>query len=495
MEMYNDANNAANNEPSTGNVYQLSDESVIVQGIIFLLDFIILNGLMIVAFFFFRDSIPSFIDKATKVTFVTMNFTMLVSQYFFHTIVTRRLLRFHEVVANVASLVLLQAASMGIALRFMAGASGSGNLFRFTVLFTFAEFVAIILSRLLERAVLRHARATGRNSRSVLFVGNDPVLVRLFDRFANNVGVGYRVFGYYADTRLANEPEGLKWLGTIADMFKRFDELNRNVMEMPKVQELYCCLSHSREREIFRIMNSCDRNVIRFIYVPRTFEEYDMKLVPVKVDGNIYYYRRIEPLLKQSNKIIKRAFDICFSLVVCIFLIPITLVVGLIIKLSSPGPVFFRQARTGVDGRTFYCYKFRSMHVNKDADNVQATEHDPRKFPFGNFMRKANIDELPQFFNVLKGDMSIVGPRPHMLHHTEMYAKLIDKYMVRLLCKPGITGWAQVNGFRGETKELWQMEDRVKCDIWYVENWTPWLDLAIIAKTVRQFFVHDKNAY
>ena len=153
MEM----NNAANNEPSTGNVYQLSDESVIVQGIIFLLDFIILNGLMIVAFFFFRDSIPSFIDKATKVTFVTMNFTMLVSQYFFHTIVTRRLLRFHEVVANVASLVLLQAASMGIALRFMAGASGSGNLFRFTVLFTFAEFVAIILSRLLERAVLRHA--------------------------------------------------------------------------------------------------------------------------------------------------------------------------------------------------------------------------------------------------------------------------------------------------------------------------------------------------
>ena len=235
--------------------------------------------------------------------------------------------------------------------------------------------------------------------------------------------------------------------------------------------------------------------MIRFIYVPRTFEEYDTKLIPVKISNDVFYFHRLEPLQEPGNRLLKRAFDIAFSLTVCICLLPIILVVGIIIKLSSPGPIFFKQARTGLDGSTFYCYKFRSMHVNKDADSVQATEHDPRKFPFGNFMRKTNIDELPQFFNVLKGDMSIVGPRPHMLHHTEMYGKLIDKYMVRLFCKPGITGWAQVNGFRGETKELWQMEDRVKCDIWYVEHWTPWLDLLIIAKTVKSFFVHDKNAY
>jgi putative colanic acid biosynthesis UDP-glucose lipid carrier transferase len=135
------------------------------------------------------------------------------------------------------------------------------------------------------------------------------------------------------------------------------------------------------------------------------------------------------------------------------------------------------------------------MHVNKDADKLQATEDDPRKFAFGNFMRKTNLDEFPQFFNVLKGDMSIVGPRPHMLHHTEGYGKLISKYMVRHFCQPGITGWAQVTGYRGETKELWQMEERVKRDIWYVEHWSFLLDLHIMYLTAKSIFIHDSNAY
>ena len=135
------------------------------------------------------------------------------------------------------------------------------------------------------------------------------------------------------------------------------------------------------------------------------------------------------------------------------------------------------------------------MHVNKDADKAQATKNDPRKFAFGNFMRKTNIDEFPQFFNVLKGDMSIVGPRPHMLHHTEVYGSLIDKYMVRHLVKPGVTGWAQVTGYRGETKTLEQMEGRVKRDVWYIENWSFFLDFKIIVVTVLNMFKGEKNAY
>lgn len=135
------------------------------------------------------------------------------------------------------------------------------------------------------------------------------------------------------------------------------------------------------------------------------------------------------------------------------------------------------------------------MDVNDDSDIVQATKDDPRKFPFGDFMRRTNIDELPQFWNVLKGDMSVVGPRPHMLKHTEIYSQLIGKYMVRHFVKPGLTGWAQVSGFRGETKELWQMEERVKRDIWYMEHWSIWLDLRIILKTIRLLFTVDKNAY
>ena len=149
----------------------------------------------------------------------------------------------------------------------------------------------------------------------------------------------------------------------------------------------------------------------------------------------------------------------------------------------------------GSNGKNFVCLKFRSMHVNVDADRLQATEDDPRKFPFGNIMRKYNIDELPQFWNVLVGYMSIVGPRPHMLLHTEYYSNRIGKYMVRHFVKPGITGWAQVTGFRGETKEMWQMEERIKRDIWYIENWSIWLDLRIIWMTVKSVFIHDENAY
>ena len=180
---------------------------------------------------------------------------------------------------------------------------------------------------------------------------------------------------------------------------------------------------------------------------------------------------------------------------VCALAAGYILISAIIIKIQSPGPIFFRQLRTGLDGKSFYCLKFRSMHVNKDADRLQATKDDPRKFSYGNIMRKTNIDELPQFINVLLGDMSVVGPRPHMLKHTEEYSNIINRYMVRHLAKPGITGLAQVSGFRGETQKLSQMEDRVKKDIEYIENWTLLLDIRIIVKTVTNVFAGEKNAY
>jgi putative colanic acid biosynthesis UDP-glucose lipid carrier transferase len=195
------------------------------------------------------------------------------------------------------------------------------------------------------------------------------------------------------------------------------------------------------------------------------------------------------------NLFIKRCFDFVSCLIAVIVLTPVWIIVAIAIKLDSKGPVFFKQGRRTKDGRVFQMLKFRSMHVNKDADRLQATKDDPRKYPFGNFMRKSNIDELPQFLNVLKGDMSFVGPRPHMLLHTELYSQLIDKYMVRHFVKPGITGWAQVTGFRGETKELWQMEGRVMRDIWYIEHWSIWLDLRIVWMTLKSVFIHDERAY
>ncbi|MCD8293177.1 MAG: exopolysaccharide biosynthesis polyprenyl glycosylphosphotransferase, partial [Prevotellaceae bacterium] len=205
---------------------------------------------------------------------------------------------------------------------------------------------------------------------------------------------------------------------------------------------------------------------------------------------------RQEPLAQMENRIVKRAFDLLFSLTFLCTLFPFLYIgIGIAIKCSSPGPIFFKQKRSGKEGKEFWCYKFRSMRINDQSDTLQATKNDCRKTRVGDFLRRSNMDELPQFINVLRGDMSVVGPRPHMLKHTEEYSKLIDKYMVRHLVKPGITGWAQINGFRGETKELWQMEGRVLKDIWYLEHWTFLLDIYIIYRTVKNCIIGDKAAY
>ena len=235
--------------------------------------------------------------------------------------------------------------------------------------------------------------------------------------------------------------------------------------------------------------------MIRFYYIPVSVETLGINLKRELIDDIEVYTTYENPLGNPVNKVIKRLFDVVVSSLALLLMLPFLPIIALIIKCQSPGPIIFKQLRTGIDGHKFMMYKFRSMHVNSDADKVQATKDDPRKYAFGNFMRKTNIDELPQFWNVLKGDMSIVGPRPHMLAHTEMYSQLIGKYMVRHFMKPGVTGWAQVTGFRGETSELWQMEGRVKRDIWYMEHWSIWLDFRIIWLTIKSLFVHDEHAY
>lgn len=196
------------------------------------------------------------------------------------------------------------------------------------------------------------------------------------------------------------------------------------------------------------------------------------------------------------NDLLKRAFDIVFSLFVLILILPfVFLVVAIAIKLSSPGPVLFVQKRTGRNDVEFNCFKFRSMRVNAAADLLQAKKDDPRKTRLGDFLRKTNIDELPQFWNVLKGDMSVVGPRPHMLKHTNEYSNKIENYSDRHAVRPGITGLAQVRGFRGETRELHQMYARVKMDMWYIQNRSFWLDIKIIMKTTVNAVKGQKYAY
>jgi putative colanic acid biosynthesis UDP-glucose lipid carrier transferase len=200
------------------------------------------------------------------------------------------------------------------------------------------------------------------------------------------------------------------------------------------------------------------------------------------------------PLNHTHNAVIKRAIDIIISLIFLITLFPvISLFLGMLIKLSSPGPVFFMQERTGLKGKKFKCYKFRSMKCSNGAHIKQTTPDDERKTHIGDFIRRTNLDELPQFINVLMGDMSIVGPRPHILLHTHQYSQLINRYMVRHLIKPGITGWAQINGFRGEIEKLEDMEGRIEKDIWYLENWSVALDIKIIIRTVFIMITRDNK--
>ncbi|TDN40068.1 exopolysaccharide biosynthesis polyprenyl glycosylphosphotransferase [Hymenobacter sp. UV11] len=192
----------------------------------------------------------------------------------------------------------------------------------------------------------------------------------------------------------------------------------------------------------------------------------------------------------------KRVFDFLFASLVIIFLLSwLVLIIALLIKLESKGPVFFKQLRTGKNGLPFYCLKFRSMRISADADLKQASKGDSRITKVGAFLRKSSMDELPQFFNVLKGEMSVVGPRPHMLSHTEYYSKAIDNFMERHIIMPGITGLAQVSGYRGETKEVESMAKRVDADIKYVYNWSFLLDVKIVLLTVSQTFKSDENAF
>lgn len=350
-------------------------------------------------------------------------------------------------------------------------------------------FILLSIFRLVFRSILKGLRSKGKNLRYVVLVGSTSNNIEMYYELSDDPSTGYRVNGYFDDEPNPEMPSQCPYLG-------RPEEIPNYLKDNSYIHYLFCCLPSRRSELIIQIINYCENHLVHFYSVPN-LHNYLHNRVYFNMMGNVPYLSlRQDPLSRLENKILKRAFDIVFSLLFLCTLFPIILIIVTIVtKLTMPGPIFFKQKRNGLNDKEFYCYKFRSMKVNKEADTLQATKDDPRKTRWGNIMRKTNIDELPQFINVLLGDMSIVGPRPHMLKHTEEYSKLINKYMVRHFVKPGITGWSQVTGYRGETKELKNMEGRVIGDIWYIEHWSFWLDIYIIYKTVRNAIHGEKNAY
>ena len=464
-------------------------------------DFILLN-LILFLFARYHWRIGTWEDNELEVFTLIANLALVISQMRFSPIIHKRLVGAGDVLQRIIGLTALHAIVGYLILKIIDYDLPVGWLIgEINTVF----FVSLLFKRLLERWFIRLYREAGRNTRMVTLVGSDIELVNIYRKLIDDATLGFKVLGYYGDDKLIETIEkvereekinlsalkNLERKGSVEDLLAamgRHEDLQLG-------DELYVCLSRKDRDVIKKLSRYCDYKVVRFFYVPISVESIGLNLKRELMDDIEVYTTYEIPLQNMGNRILKRTFDIVFSM---FFLIPTALMfpfIWLIIKIQSPGPIFFKQARTGIDGKTFMMLKFRSMHVNADADKVQATKDDPRKYPFGNFMRKSNIDELPQFLNVLRGDMSFVGPRPHMLAHTEQYSALISKYMVRHFVKPGLTGWAQVTGFRGETKELWQMEGRVKRDIWYMEHWSIWLDIRIIWMTFKTIFVHDENAY
>lgn len=348
-------------------------------------------------------------------------------------------------------------------------------------------FGAILLAKLGVFYLLRRYRKyLGGNYRNVVIIGKNNRTRELFDFFQNNPIYGYKHKKTFDIKRNYKSEEALN---------KALNECFDYIIQ-EGVDEIYCSSTVLPNKQIKRLSNFADNNLKVLKFVP---DDHDIYTKHLKVDYYDYLpvvsFRNV-PINEPINKLIKRTFDVVLSLLVIVLILSwLTPILAVIIKLSSKGPVFFQQLRNGLDNEEFYCYKFRSMVPPSDKEEAEERSNGDRVMPIGKFMRKTSIDELPQFFNVLRGNMSTVGPRPHMVSETYDFADQVDKFMVRHFVKPGITGLAQVSGYRGEIETENDIKNRVKYDIFYVENWSLLLDIKIIVQTFYKVIKGDKKAY
>jgi putative colanic acid biosysnthesis UDP-glucose lipid carrier transferase len=366
------------------------------------------------------------------------------------------------------------------------------SLSRYFVLgYTSIVAITLVSGKLLIRMLLAALRRRGRNLRHLIIVGARTTGMEFNEMLSGNPHFGYNVLGFVDD-----EPQPVlngQYLGKLEDL--------EMILTRQQVDDVVVTLPSNSVQKIRRVIKTCDDHLARVKILPdyyplltnnfsiSTFAKFPMISV-----------REID-LDKMHYQLLKRSFDFVFTLAAFILIFSwLWPLIAVGIKLSSPGPVFFKQERWGRNNKKIVCYKFRSMAADcSDVDckgkYIQAVEGDPRVTKPGKILRKTNLDEVPQFWNVLKGEMSIVGPRPHPTPLNLESRNVVEHYMLRHLVKPGITGWAQVNGYRGSTKDPELMQKRVDHDIWYIENWSFWLDIQIIARTIMRMIEGDPNAY
>lgn len=372
-------------------------------------------------------------------------------------------------------------------------------LIALSVQFVFPEFIqpeilqvlwfasvclGLSLYRIILRFVLRVLRSHNHNTRNFVVAGAGNLGFEIAHRISLKPSLGLKFKGFYDDAK--NPEHSEHCVGTLEKLIED--------SRAGSIDRVYIALPMRAEPRIKWLIQKLADSTASVYLIPNVFMFNLLHARTDTIDGipTISIY---DSPIDGTNAVLKRTEDLILSCLIICLVAPALLAIACAIKLTSRGPVLFKQMRYGIDGKSIEVWKFRTMTVMENGENIQqATKNDPRLTPIGGFLRRTSLDELPQFFNVLSGQMSIVGPRPHAVQHNEQYRQLIEGYMLRHKVKPGITGWAQINGWRGETDILDKMEKRVEFDLDYITNWSVWLDLKIVFKTIFKGFI-SKNAY
>lgn len=451
---------------------QVGRYSKYIRPLSVILDLLVINSL---AVFFCKELHLNFVNYIVYQTVAWFLIAFFVKFY--------EVYRFTTPVEIISKLVQQGVLFLLIVIAFFPFSKQSIFSGQIVALFLVSSFIVISIFKVILFYYLKKYRIiTGSNFRNAVIIGYTPEAIRLKGLFETRNDYGYRFLGYFSDKKVNQDIKG------------KLVELKPFVIEN-KVDEIYCSLNEVSDAQLKNLVDFANEHNKTIKFIPDTKEIFSKNL---KID-----YYDIFPVLSlqkslldnPTTKFLKRAFDIFFSILIILFFLSwLFPLIAILIKLESKGPVFFKQGRPGLDEKEFFCFKFRSMQINKTTEK-EASKNDPRVTRMGRFMRKTSLDEMPQFFNVLIGDMSVVGPRPHLWSQNKVYGNTVKKYMVRHYVKPGITGLAQVKGYRGEIETDEDMINRIKFDVYYIENWSFILDIKIIIQTVFNILKGEPKAY
>ena len=455
-----------------------------LQIILIILDFSALNVVFFVSKLLFSEKVGLSEINSYIEFWAILNILWLVLSFICRTYASNTIINFEFFTRRTVQVFLLWVIAILFYLFFLR----KFDISRFVIFIIFINFsLGLLFNRFLFLGIHYHFKTKDFLLKRILIVGYNSIAKKL-ETYLEEEAFNIKLVGFVEDEENVTELSKHPILSDISKTIQIAKELN--------VEEIFSTITPEQNKFIYKLMSMAEKEFIRFKIVP------DLSFF-VNKQVHIDYIRdmpilsmRSEPLVDVGNRLKKRALDLVVSFLVIVFILSWLLpLLGILILLESKGPVIFSQLRSGKNNKQFKCLKFRSMRINNDADDKQATRNDARITKIGKFIRKTSLDEFPQFINVFKGEMSLVGPRPHMIKHTSDYSKIVDNFLIRQFLKPGITGWAQVNGHRGEIKDSEAIKMRVLNDLWYLENWNIWLDIRIIFLTIYKVIKGDENTF